>query len=76
MGLSVNGKPLRRMTYNGLEITQDAGQIKSIDFRNFDNGSFIVTDISNVAHTYNVEFDGDGNPIRFYDNISSITITW
>lgn len=51
--------------------TKKGGTLESIDFTNFENGSFTeVVDGEEVTHT--VTFDDSGNPI----SIDGVTITW
>lgn len=46
--------------------------VTSIDFSNFDNGSFIETLESGDVIPHTVEFDESGRPVK----IDNTTITW
>lgn len=76
MGLKVNGTPLKTLIYNGLKITSDAEALRNVNFSHWSDGYFIITDSDGVTHRYNVDFDGDENPVKIYDTNSEITITW
>lgn len=56
--------------------TDSLEQPRSVDMTNYDNGKIRLTYANDEAMDVSVEFDANGNPIKFSNGTEEFTITW
>lgn len=77
MGLYVNGKPLKSMSYNGLVIEEQNLKVDILDFSDWDTGYFEEILEDGSVCSFIIEFDQSGKPIKFIDSDEhETTIIW
>ena len=77
MGLKVNGKALKSISYNGMVIEQEDLKVDSLNFSEWDTGSFSETLSDGHINYFDIEFDQNGRPVKFTDGDGHETVvTW